>query len=79
MLDICYEELDELKEDINKEYLRDYLDTWDYEDEYSHSHIEENRREFVKLANEYFKENGLPYVAKDTCDRVKIYKDKGNK
>ena len=64
MLDICYEELDELKEDINNNCFIGvkYLDTWDYEDEYSHNHIDENRDKFIELANEYFKENNMTYI-----------------
>jgi len=76
MLDICYEELDYLKEHIDeeKEILGyDFLDTWDFEDEYSHNHIEENRSKFIQLANEYFRENNLPYEAKETCERAKIF------
>lgn len=76
MLDICYEELDYLKEHIDegKEILGyDFLDTWDFEDEYSHNHIKENRSKFIELANEYFKENNLPYEARETCKRAKIF------
>lgn len=38
MLDICYLELDQLKNDIENNEFRGvkYLDTWDYEDDYSH-------------------------------------------
>lgn len=76
MLDICYEELEYLKEHIDegKEMLGyDFLDTWDFEDKYSHNHIEENRSKFIQLANEYFRENNLPYEAKETCERAKIF------
>lgn len=77
MLDICYEELDELKQDIKDDNFRgiQYLDIWDYEDDYSHDHIEENRRKFIELANEYFSERGLPYIMREfyysamVCDR----------
>ena len=76
MLDICYEEFENLKEWIEegKEILGyDFLDTWDFEDEYSHNHIAENRRKFIQLANEYFKENNLPYEARVACERAKIF------
>lgn len=76
MLDICYEELDYLKEHIDegKEILGyGFLDTWDFEDEYSHNHIEENRSKFIQLANEYFRKNNLPYVARETCERANIF------
>ena len=64
MLDICYEELEELKQDIEDDNFRgiQYLDIWDYENDYSHDHIEENRRKFIELANEYFTELDLPYI-----------------
>lgn len=41
MLDICYEELDQLKDDIEDGNFRGVkcLDPWDFEDEYSHNHI----------------------------------------
>lgn len=73
MLDICYEVLDNLKDDIeNGEFGFPYLDTWDYEDDYSHNHIEKNREEFIRLANEYFKENNLPYIMREVNENAKI-------
>jgi hypothetical protein len=67
MLDICYEVLENLKSDIEKDNFIgfQYLDTWDFEDEYSHNHIDKNRTEFIRLANEYFKENSLPYIMRE--------------
>ena len=79
MLDICYEEFENLKEWIEegKEILGyDFLDTWDFENEYSHKHIAKNRNKFIELANGYFKENNLPYVARETCERAKIFQKK---
>lgn len=73
MLDICYEAMEDLKEDIKTEDFTNYLDTWDYEDDYSHNHIEENRDKFIELANEFFEENKLPYVARECCENVRIY------
>lgn len=74
MLDICYEELDNLKEDVEKgDFIGiKYLDTWDFEDEYSHNHIEENREKFIELANEYFYENNLPYIMREACENAII-------
>ena len=69
MLDICYFEFDELKEDIengNNDFCENkYLATWAYEDDFSHNHIIENRAKFIELANEYFKENNMPYMMKE--------------
>ena len=74
MLDICYEEIEELKEDIknNSFIVVKYLDTWDYEDEYSHNHIEENRDKFIKLANEYFTENNMKYTMREVCENAMV-------
>ena len=74
MLDICYEEIEELKEDINNNSFIGvkYLDTWDYEDEYSHNHIEENRDKFIKLANEYFTENNMKYTMREVCENAMV-------
>ena len=74
MLDICYEEIEELKEDIKNNSLIGvkYLDTWDYEDEYSHNHIEENRDKFIKLANEYFTENNMKYTMREVCENAMV-------
>ncbi len=88
MLDICYEALDELKEDIKEDNFRGvkYLDTWDYEDEYSHNHINENREKFIELSNEYFKSNNIPYIMREVCENAMVcdengkilYQEKGN-
>ena len=74
MLDICYEEIEELKEDIkNNSFIGvKYLDTWDYEDEYSHNHIEENRDKFIKLANEYFTVNNMKYIMREVCENAMV-------
>lgn len=74
MLDICYEELDELKEDIENNCFAgvEYLDTWNFEDEYSHNHIEENRDKFIELANEYFKENNMSYIMREVCENAMV-------
>lgn len=74
MLDICYLELDQLKNDIENNEFRGvkYLDTWDYEDDYSHNHIDENREKFIELANNYFKENNLPYVMREVCENTMV-------
>lgn len=79
MLDICYEELDELKEDINNNCFIGvkYLDTWDYEDEYSHNHIDENRDKFIELANEYFKENNMTYIMREICENAMVCDSNG--
>lgn len=80
MLDICYEELDELKKDIAYDQFKgvEYLDTWNFEDDYSHNHIERNREKFIELANEYFKENNLPYIMREVCENAMVCDENGN-
>lgn len=79
MLDICYLELEQLEEDIKEDKFRGvkYLDTWDFEDDYSHNHIEENRKKFIELANSYFKENNLPYVMREVCKNAMVCNENG--
>lgn len=72
MLHICYEELERLKEDIKSSDFTVYVNTWDFEDDYSHNEIEENREKFIDLANAYFNENNLQYVARGLCENVII-------
>ena len=38
------------KEDVKNDNFGIYLDTWDYEDEYSHNEIEYARIKFIELA-----------------------------
>ena len=79
MLDICYEELEQLKEDIKDGNFigMKYLDTWNYEDDYSHNDIEENRQKFIEQANSYFKENNLPYVMREVSDNAMVCDENG--
>lgn len=79
MIDICYLELEQLEEDIKEDKFRGvkYLDTWVFEDDYSHNHIEENRKKFIELANGYFKENNLPYVMREVCENAMVCDENG--
>lgn len=74
MFDICYEEMEELKKDIEDDNFRGikYLDTWDYEDDYSHNHIELNREKFIELSNAYFSEQRLPYIMQEVCENAMV-------
>ena len=80
MFDICYEVLDELQIDIeNNTFIGvKYIDTWDYENNYSHNHIEQNREKFIELANVYFKENDLPYIMREVCENAMVCDTDGN-
>ena len=55
-----------------------YLDPWDFEDEYSHNHINENREKFIELANDYFKNENLPFVMMEICDSAMVCDENGN-
>ena len=71
---LCYDEFDQLKEDIDDNNFRGakYLDTWDYEDDWSHNDIENARDKFIEMANEYFKEQNLPYIMKEICENAMV-------
>ena len=47
---LAYEVFKEMKEDIKNESFGIYLDTWAYEDEYSHNDINNARSKFIELA-----------------------------
>ncbi len=78
MLD-CYEQLVQLKEDIADDNFRGvrYLDTWDYEDEYSHNDIEIARDKFIEMANDFFRENNLPYMMREVCENAMVCNKNG--
>lgn len=42
-----------------------YLDTWDLEEDYSHSQIDSAREEFIKMANEYLDREQSPYYMRE--------------
>ena len=58
---------------IKNDDFTKYLDTWEYEDEYSHNEIEEARQKFIKLANGYFRVNMLDYEAREVCENVYLF------
>ena len=49
-----------------------YVDTWDYEDDYSHNEIDYVRSEFIKMSNKYFKENNMPYIMKEITENAMV-------
>lgn len=71
--ELAYEVFEEMKEDIKNENFCVYLDTWEYEDEYSHNDIENARDKFIELANGYFRVNFMDYEAKEVCENVYIF------
>ena len=70
---LAYEVFEEMKEDIKNEDFGVYLDTWDYEVEYSHNDIENARDKFIELANGYFRVNMMDYEAKEVYENVYIF------
>ena len=71
---LCREELERFERDLqNNEFIGvEYLDTWEYEDEYSHNEIELSREQFIKEANEILKQNNYPYVMREVCENARI-------
>lgn len=49
---LALDEFERMKEDVSNENFGIYVDTWDFEDDYSHRDIEAARDEFIRLANE---------------------------
>lgn len=70
---LAYEVFEEMKENIKNEDFGIYLDTWDYEDEYSYNDIENARSKFIELANGYFRVNMMDYEAKEVNENVYIF------
>lgn len=73
-MDLCMDELERLEEDIADDNFRGikYLDTWDYEDEYSHNDIEIARKKFIEMANDFFQQNDLPYMMREVCENAMV-------
>lgn len=71
---LCREELERFESDLQEHNFLDiqYLDTWEYEDEYSHNEIELSRGQFIKEANEILKQNNYPFVMKEVCENAMI-------
>lgn len=74
MTSLCSEELETFKEDIQRNQFMgvQYLDTWDYEDEYSHNEIEYSRDQFIQAANKILEKNHLPYIMMELRENAMI-------
>lgn len=70
---LAYEAFEEMKEDIKNDNFGIYLDTWDYEDEYSHNDIKYARTKFIELANGYFRVNMMDYEARQVVKNIYIF------
>lgn len=73
---LAMEEFERMKEDIHNKNFSYYVDTWDFEDEYSHNDIETARKIFIRTANTYFETNNIDCEAKAGCERVYIFDKK---
>lgn len=76
-ISLCNDEFECLKEDIESNTFmgKSYLSDDEYEDDFSHDYIAKNRQAFIKLANNYFMDNNLPYRMRElhgdsyVCDK----------
>ena len=73
---LATEEFERMKEDICNKNFSSYVDTWDFEDGYSHNDIETAREIFIRIANTYFETNNIDCEAKTGCERVYIFDKK---
>lgn len=71
--ELAYEVFEQMKEDIKNDDFGIYLDTWHYEDEYSHNDIEYARTKFIELANGYFRVNMMDYEARYVNENIYIF------
>lgn len=74
------EELEVFKEDFFAGCFAEvhYLDTWYYEYEFSHNEIEENRKAFIKNANEFLTAQKSPYTMREVCENAMVCDLDGN-
>lgn len=70
---LALEEFERMKEDVYDDNFGIYVDTWDFEDDYSHNDINAAREEFIRLANGYFRVNMIDYEAREVCENVYIF------
>lgn len=53
-----------------------YLDTWDYEYEYSHAEIDAARIEFIEMANTFLESINSPYYMREVTENAMLcYRD----
>lgn len=53
-----------------------YLDTWDFEDKYSHTEIDAARNEFIKMSNAFLESINAPYYMREITENAMLcYKD----
>lgn len=53
-----------------------YLDTWDFEDEYSHTEIDAARNKFIKMSNAFLESTNSPYYMREVTENAMLcYRD----
>lgn len=71
---LAYDEFEEFKYHYENGEIGDikYLDTWDFEDDYSHNEIDVARDEFIKMANEYLAQKDAPYYMREVNENAML-------
>lgn len=53
-----------------------YLDTWDYEYEYSYAEIDAARAEFIEMTNAFLESTNSPYYMREVTENAMLcYRD----
>ena len=71
---LAYDEFEEFKYHYENGEIGDikYLDTWDFEDDYSHNEIDAARDEFIKMTNEYLSQKDAPYYMQEINENAML-------
>lgn len=71
---LAYDEFEEFKYHYENGEVGDikYLDTWDFEDDYSHNEIDAARDEFIKMTNEYLSQKDAPYYMREINENAML-------
>ena len=71
---LAYDEFEEFKYHYENGEIGDikYLDTWDFEDDYSHNEIDAARDEFIKMTNEYLSQKDAPYYMREINENAML-------
>lgn len=75
---LAYDEFEEFKYHYENGEIGDikYLDTWDFEDDYSHNEIDAARDEFIKMANEFLdRKQSIYYMREVNKNAMLCYKN----
>lgn len=72
---LCEEEFERFKEDYEavQAFGVQYIDTWDFEDSYSHNDIEIARDMFIEKVNKYLESKAAPYYMSYVCENAMLF------